>query len=41
MDFARAHGAVAAAFADALAFENLNTPEDLARAEALLRGPQA
>ena len=38
MDFARAHGAVEAAFPDALAFDNLNTPEDLARAEAALSG---
>ena len=37
MDFAVAHGAVEAGFAEALAFENLNTPEDLARAEGLLR----
>lgn len=38
MDFARAHGAVEAAFPDALAFENLNAPDDLTRAEALIRG---
>ena len=40
MDFARNHGAALADFPDTLAFENLNTPQDLARAEALLRrGP--
>lgn len=38
MDFARAHGAVEAGFPDALAFENLNSPDDLARAEVLMRG---
>lgn len=38
LDFARAHGAVEAVFADDGAFENLNTPDDLARAEALLKG---
>lgn len=37
MDFARAHGAALAPFADGAAFANLNTPEDLAQAEALLR----
>ena len=38
MDFARAHGAIEAGFPDAQAFENLNSPDDLARAEALIRG---
>lgn len=38
LDFARAHGAAEADFADDGAFDNLNTPEDLARAEALLQG---
>ena len=38
MDFARNHGAVQADFANDGAFANLNTPEDLAAAEALLRG---
>lgn len=38
MDFARAHGAAEADFRDAFAFENLNTRDDLARAEALLSG---
>ncbi|VDC23622.1 Molybdenum cofactor guanylyltransferase [Pseudogemmobacter humi] len=33
-DFAAAHGAVAVDFPDPAAFENLNRPEDLARAEA-------
>ena len=37
LDFTRAHGAAIAPFPEALAFENLNTPEDLARAEALLQ----
>lgn len=37
MDFARAHHAAEAGFPDALCFENLNSPEDLARAEALLK----
>ncbi|MGL4235886.1 molybdenum cofactor guanylyltransferase MobA [Tabrizicola sp.] len=36
--FTDAHQAARASFADARAFLNLNTPEDLARAEALLRG---
>lgn len=36
LDFAQAHGAAMAEFPDAVAFENLNTPEDLARAEALI-----
>lgn len=36
MDFAAAHHAATAEFADATAFRNLNTPEDLAEAEALL-----
>lgn len=35
-DFADLHGAALAPFADADAFANLNSPEDLARAEALL-----
>ena len=38
MAFADRHGAVTAAFSDDRAFLNLNTPEDLARAEALLSG---
>lgn len=41
MDFARAQGAAEAAFPDPAAFDNLNTPEDLARAEALLAGGAA
>jgi molybdenum cofactor guanylyltransferase len=36
--FTDAHGAARAAFPDARAFLNLNTPEDLAAAEALLKG---
>jgi molybdenum cofactor guanylyltransferase len=36
--FADAHGAARAMFADARAFMNLNTPEDIAAAEALLKG---
>jgi molybdenum cofactor guanylyltransferase len=36
--FTDAHGAARAQFADARAFLNLNTPEDLSRAEALLGG---
>ena len=39
MDFLAAHGATEARFAEASEFDNLNTPEDLARAEAALRGP--
>jgi molybdopterin-guanine dinucleotide biosynthesis protein A len=39
MDFVDAHGATEAHFADGSGFDNLNTPEDLARAEAVLRGP--
>jgi molybdopterin-guanine dinucleotide biosynthesis protein A len=39
MDFLAAHGATEARFAEASGFDNLNTPEDLARAEAALRGP--
>ena len=35
--FADLHGAARADFADDGAFDNLNTPEDLSRAEALLR----
>lgn len=41
MDFTRAHGAVEAAFPDARAFANLNTPEDLSHAEAMLSGRPA
>jgi molybdopterin-guanine dinucleotide biosynthesis protein A len=37
-DFARRHGAAHAAFEDPRAFLNINTPEDLARAEAMLAG---
>ncbi len=37
-DFAKAHGAAMAEFPDDGAFANLNTPEDLAAAEALTRG---
>lgn len=36
--FTAAHGAARAAFPDPRAFLNLNTPEDLAAAEALLKG---
>lgn len=36
-DFAHAHGAAIAEFPDAGAFANLNTPEDLGAAEALMR----
>ncbi len=36
MDFARRHGAATAHFPDDCAFLNLNTPQDLAAAEALL-----
>ncbi|MFT4149333.1 MAG: molybdenum cofactor guanylyltransferase MobA [Paracoccaceae bacterium] len=36
--FADAHGAARAAFPDDRAFFNLNTPEDLTRAEALIAG---
>lgn len=36
--FAAAQGAARAVFPDPRAFANLNTPEDLARAEALLKG---
>lgn len=36
--FTKAHGVVAADFPEPRAFVNLNTPEDLARAEAWLRG---
>jgi molybdopterin-guanine dinucleotide biosynthesis protein A len=39
MDFVAAHGTTEARFADGSGFDNLNTPEDLARAEAVLRGP--
>lgn len=37
MDFALAHGAVTAQFDDDRAFTNLNTPEDVQRAEALMK----
>ena len=37
-DFALAHGAKAAPFPDDAAFANLNTPDDLARLEAMLAG---
>ncbi len=37
-DFASLQGAAFAEFPDAAAFRNLNTPEDLSAAEALLRG---
>ena len=36
--FTKAHGAVTAHFPDARAFLNLNTPEDLAQAEAWAKG---
>lgn len=36
--FTEAHGAARATFPDPRAFLNLNTPEDLAQAEALLKG---
>ena len=36
--FTRAHQAATARFPDPAAFDNLNTPGDLARAEALLKG---
>jgi molybdopterin-guanine dinucleotide biosynthesis protein A len=38
MDFARRHQAALAIFADPRAFLNINTPEDLAQAEAMLSG---
>ena len=38
MDFARQHQAALARFSDDRAFLNINTPEDLAAAEALLAG---
>lgn len=41
MDFVAAHGAAEACFSQSAGFENLNTPEDLARAEAALRGGRA
>ncbi len=41
MDFASAQGAALAAFADEVAFMNLNTPADLAAAEALIRQVKA
>lgn len=37
MDFALSHGAAIARFGDARAFANLNSPEDLQRAEALMQ----
>jgi len=40
MTFAEAHHAARAAFPDEAAFQNLNTPQDLAAAEALLRAAQ-
>ncbi|MEO6298699.1 MAG: molybdenum cofactor guanylyltransferase MobA [Paracoccaceae bacterium] len=39
-DFALAHGAGTADFPDDGAFANLNTPDDLARLEALIRGAE-
>lgn len=36
--FTKVHGAVTARFSDARAFMNLNTPEDLAQAEAWVKG---
>ena len=38
MDFARGHGAMRADFGDDGAFVNLNTPEDLAAAKAMMQG---
>lgn len=38
MDFAGQHAAAVADFVDDAAFMNLNTPEDLARAEAIMAG---
>ena len=38
VDFARNHGAMRAEFSDDGAFANLNTPDDLAAAEAMMRG---
>lgn len=38
--FAAAHGAARASFPDARAFMNLNTPDDLTQAEALLKGAE-
>jgi len=38
-DFTAAHGAAVARFRDEAAFRNLNTPDDLALAETLLRRP--
>ena len=40
MDFAIAHHAAIADFPDDGAFTNLNTPQDLAAAEALLGGAE-
>ena len=39
LDFADAHAAARAQFPDEVAFQNLNTPEDFARAEALMARP--
>ena len=39
-DFALAHGAGTADFPDDDAFSNLNTPDDLARLDALIRGTE-
>ena len=38
MDFAHSHGAMRAEFGDGGAFVNLNTPDELAAAEAMMRG---
>lgn len=38
LDFANTHHAQRAVFPDATAFHNVNTPDDLAQAEAMLRG---
>ena len=38
MDFARSHGAARADFSNDAAFANLNTPDDLAAAEAMMGG---
>lgn len=37
MDFARAHTAARAEFADAAAFMNVNTPDDLAKAQVMIK----
>lgn len=39
MDFATAQGAALAEFSDARAFMNLNTADDVQRAEAMMKGP--